>query len=91
MEATRTLHELGERFLANKKEAIAFSNLRGCDKNQVLQGILPINKDNKLNENVPLASYHTKVIAEQLRNWQFFVFPTVSVYKTVLILSNHMR
>ena len=74
MEATRTLHELEERFLANKKEAIVF-RYKTCVEvtrtlhDQVLQGILPINKDNKLNEMVSLASYHTEVTAE-LRNWR---------------------
>ena len=59
MEATRTLQELGERFLANKKEAIVFRYITCVEvtrtlHGQVLQGILPFNKDNELNEKVPL-------------------------------------
>ena len=77
MEATGTLQELGERFLANKKETRVFQGtciyitcveVTRTLHYQVLQGILPINKDNKLNEKVPLAFYHTEVTAE-LRNW----------------------
>ena len=58
---------------------------------QVLQGILPIKEDNKLNEKVPLASYHTEVTAE-LRNWRVLrVSFGKCIYTTVLILSNRMR
>ena len=53
----------------------------------VLQGILPINKDNKLNEKVPLASYHTEVTAE-LRNWRAL---RVSYSKCILIIGERER